>query len=135
MALTDLMPRVDQSVGWSAGRSHKLDDGYFVWQGSPPEMPLLALDMVIARKGFIFNLSPNATQCVHSVRPELDCRGSPHEAALFDRVMAGLNGSTAAAASGSPMSDSRPLPAIYGWSEVESEYTIRVSKGGGYVLW
>lgn len=32
-----------------------------------------------------------------------------------------------------PSSD-RPLPAIYGWSEPESEYTIRVSKGGGCVF-
>ena len=75
-ALTDLMPRVDQSVGWSAGRSHTLDDGHFVWQGSPPEMPLLALDMAISKRGFIFNLSPNATQCVHPVRPYVPTPGN-----------------------------------------------------------
>ena len=33
-ALENLMQRVDQSVGWSAGRSHLLDTGNFVWQGS-----------------------------------------------------------------------------------------------------
>ena len=104
-------------MGWSAGRSHALDDGHYVWQGSPPEMPLLALDMAITKRAFIFNLSPNATQCSHPARPWVDCRGSPEEAALFDRVMAGLNGSTAAAASGTPAPADRPLPAIYGWSE------------------
>jgi hypothetical protein len=161
-ALSELMPRVDQSVGWSAGRSHTLDDGHFVWQGSPPEMPLLGLDVAIAKRGFMFNLSPNATQCeAHPARWFVDCRGSPQEAALFDRVMEGLNGSSsssggggggggssssssssssaiAAAPSGAAAAvpaSSRPLPAIYGWSETESEYTIRVSKGGGYVLW
>jgi hypothetical protein len=128
-ALGTLMGRVKRSVGWSAGRSHRLDDGHFVWQGSPPEMPLLALDMAIKERGFIFNLTPNRTQCLHPARPLLDCRGSPVEAELFDRVMAGLNGSSTASAN-----DDHPLPAIYGWSETESEYTIRVSKGGGYVL-
>ena len=93
-------------------------------------MPLLALDMAIKERGFIFNLTPNRTQCLHPARPMLDCRGSPVEAELFDRVMAGLNGSSTVA----PANDDHPLPAIYGWSETESEYTIRVSKGGGYVL-
>jgi hypothetical protein len=134
-SIANLMPRVDQSVGWSAGRSHRLDDGHYVWQGSPPEMPLLGLDIAVSKRGFMFNLSPNATQCEHPVRPMLDCRGSPQEAALFDRVMANLNGSAASATSGKEIPDTRPLPAIYGWSEAESEYTIRISKGGGYVLW
>lgn len=133
-SIANLMPRVDQSVGWSAGRSHRLDDGHFVWQGSPPEMPLLGLDVAVSKRGFIFNLSPNATRCEHPARPMVDCRGSPEEAALFDRVMANLNG-TASADSGVGVPETRPLPAIYGWSEAESEYTIRISKGGGYVLW
>ena len=128
-ALEELMPRVNHSVGWSAGRSHTDDKGTNVWQGGPPEMALLGLDIAVARRGFMFNLSPNATL-------------APEEAALFDAVMAGLNGTTASDPTPSPLGrqlghvpfDERPLPAIYGWSEPESEYTIRVSQGGGYVL-
>jgi hypothetical protein len=130
-ALQELMPRVNHSVGWSAGRSHTDDKGRSVWQGGPPEMALLGLDIAVSRRGFMFNLSPNATL-------------APEEAALFDSVMAGLNGTTP---SSKPTVSSfgigggqqigvpeNSLPAIYGWSEPESEYTIRVSQGGGYVL-
>ena len=129
-ALTHLMPRVNRSVGWSAGRTHVDDAGWEVWQGSPPEMPLLGLDVAIARSGFIFNLSPNATGCDGTPKTA-QCRGSPHEAALFDAVMAGLNATTTAAAAAA---NSNHLPAIYGWTEPESEYTLRVSAGGAYVL-
>ena len=80
-ALQELMPRVNHSVGWSAGRSHTDDQGRAVWQGGPPELALLGLDLAVARRGFMFNLSPNATL-------------SPSEAATFDAVMAGLNGTT-----------------------------------------
>ena len=107
-ALKELMPRVNRSVGWSGGRSHVGDAGEKIWQGGPPEAAQLGLDMAIARRGFVFNLGPNASV-------------SASEAGLFDAVMAGLVGS-------------ETLPAIYGWSEPEAEYTLRVSKGGGYVL-
>ena len=40
-AFSHLLPRVNRSVGWSAGRTHIDDAGWEVWQGSPPEMPLL----------------------------------------------------------------------------------------------
>jgi hypothetical protein len=116
-SLEHLMPRVNQSVGWSGGRSHTGDGGEHIWQGGPPELALLGLDLAVSNQGFMFNLSPNATL-------------APSEAALFDSVMAGLNGSGTEAAS----DPKRPLPAIYGWSEPESEFTIRVSRGGGYVL-
>lgn len=131
-ALSHLMPRVNRSVGWQAGRTHVDDAGFNVWQGSPPEMPLLGLDIAIARSGFIFNLSPNATGCVDK---SVQCRGSPQEAALFDKVLAGLNG-TAFLPEGVPVAAAAggALPSIYGWSEAESEYTIRVSQGGAVVL-
>jgi hypothetical protein len=156
-ALSSLMPRANRSVGWSAGRTHRDDAGWEVWQGGPPEMALLGLDIAIARSGFIFNLTPNATACdvprsgfifnltrrargapdssatsrrihlqPHSATATATCRGSPQEASLFDAIMEGLNTTVA----GSLPS----LPAIYGWSEPESEYTQRVSRGGGYVL-
>jgi hypothetical protein len=134
-SLEHLMPRVNQSVGWSAGRSHTGDAGEYIWQGGPPEMALLGLDVAIARQGFMFNLSPNSTL-------------SSSEAAIFDAVMAGLNGSSVfttdipwdiadrnqSPGRGRNTDTDRPLPAIYGWSEPESEFTIRVSNGGGYVL-
>jgi hypothetical protein len=121
-SLQQLMPRVNQSAGWSGGRSHTGDDGTFIWQGGPPELGLLGLDLAVARRAFMFNLSPNATL-------------APSEARQFDVVMAGLNGSAAAAAAAAPPLDpTRPLPAIYGWTEPESEYTVRVSRGGGYVV-
>jgi hypothetical protein len=92
-------------------------------------MPLLGLDVAIARSGFIFNLSPNATGCVEPIGPPIlspaQCHGSPQEAALFDAVMAGLNAS---------VKDGASLPAIYGWTEPETDYTLRVSAGGCYVL-
>ena len=71
-ALRQLMPRVNRSVGWSGGRSHRDDAGFDVWQGSPPEMPLLGLDVAIARRGFMFNLSPNATGCTDT---RVQCKG------------------------------------------------------------
>ena len=129
-AFEHLMPRVNRSVGWSAGRSHVDDAGFNVWQGSPPEMPLLGLDIAIARSGFMFNLSPNSTGCSDKA---VQCHGSPQEAALFDKVMAGLNG-TAFLGAGGDTAAEHPLPSIYGWTEAESAYTIRVSQGGGVVL-
>ena len=111
---------------------HVDDAGWEVWQGSPPEMPLLGLDVAIARSGFIFNLSPNATGCEGTPKTA-QCRGSPHEAALFDAVMAGLNATTTTSTANSTASSAH-LSAIYGWTEPESEYTLRVSAGGAYVL-
>ena len=143
-------------VGADAGADAAVDDaGFEVWQGSPPEMPLLGLDVAIARSGFLFNLSPNATDCKLPKAPVgQQCKGSKQEAALFDRVMAGLNGSSSSSNSGGGGGGSsssatansrkssaaatpptpRSLPQIYGWTEAESDYTIRVSQGGGVVL-
>ena len=62
-------------------------------------LALRALDLASARRAFMFNLSPNATDCAGNEGlpgPGLgQCHGDASEAALFDRVMAGLNASSA----------------------------------------
>lgn len=108
-ALDHLMPECVRNLAFNAGHSHG-----DTWLGSDPANTI-GLDYPIARKAFIFNLSPADASWHERAKPH---RGHPEQTALFDEVMRRLD---------------RPA-GIYGWAEPEETYCARVSQAGNFIV-
>jgi len=108
-AIEHLLGRCDPSVAFSAGHSHDRID-----MGHDPGI-VLALDYVVRRRGFVFNLSPAARPDKY---PGVRIPGYPGDARLFGRIMARLT----------------PPAAVYGWAEPEWTFTDHVTRYNHYVM-
>ncbi|MEI7634157.1 MAG: hypothetical protein WCK47_07735 [bacterium] len=106
--LAEMFPRTDKSMVHSAAAS--FDD---ISMG-PWTHYVHGLDYAFRQRGFIFNLSCSA---VPTRSYNFTVSGDTAQAALFDRIMAGL-------APGTP---------IFGWLEPEGMFVERVSEFGHYV--
>ncbi len=108
-AIQNLLPRCDRTVAFSAGHSHGRID-----MGRDPGI-VLALDYVVGRKGFVFNLSPAAKPDKY---PDAKIPGYPGDARLFGQIMSRLT----------------PPAAVYGWAEPEWTFTDHVTRHNHYVM-
>lgn len=110
-ALGNLRPRCSDEIVFSAGQSH--DD---VNLGHDKGI-ILALDYAIARRAFIFNLSPCAEAATYDFEKET-VKGHPEDVELMERIFASY----------------APPAKVYGWNEPEWPFTSRVSKHGHMLL-
>lgn len=108
-AIKNLMPLCNKRMVYSAGHSH--DE---VNLGGDPGI-IIGLDFAVARKMFIFNLSPSDKPSSIYGTP---IPGYPEDAELFDEIM-----------------DKLEKPAgVWGWAEPEGDFATRVSSHNNYVM-
>jgi hypothetical protein len=104
----NLLPLCDSSRVYSAGHSYN-DSHNYVFLGGDPAIDI-GLDLAIAGRFFIFNLSPDSTNY-------------PVDAAAWVALVAAV---AATANEG--------IPSVFGWSEPEPDMTGSTSKGGGAIV-
>ncbi|KPJ63574.1 hypothetical protein AMK68_03690 [candidate division KD3-62 bacterium DG_56] len=106
-AIKELLPRCHRRLAYNAGKSH--DDVNMGWDPAV----IMALDYAVARRGFVFNLSPAARPTSYDNDTQL-VAGYPDDAALMDTILKALD---------------RPAQ-IYGWAEPEWTFVQRLSRRG-----
>ncbi len=108
-AIKNLLPLCNRKMAYSAGRSH--DN---INLGGDPAI-IIGMDFAVAKKMFIFNLSPADKPSSIYGQP---VPGYPEDAQLFDEIM-----------------DKLEKPAgVWGWAEPEGDFAIRVSSHNNYVM-
>jgi hypothetical protein len=103
-----LLPACSNTSVYSAGQSYS-DATEAVYLGSDPSI-LIGLDGAVAKKMFVFNLSP-------------DTQKYPLQAAEFQALV-----------QASHAGDPSAVPSLFGWAEPEPAMTLATSKGGGAVM-
>jgi hypothetical protein len=106
-AIKHLLPRCNRRLAFNAGKSH--DDINMGWDPAV----IMALDYAVARRGFVFNLSPAAHPTSYDDGKQT-VAGYPGDAALMDTILKALD---------------RPAQ-IYGWAEPEWTFVQRLSRRG-----
>ena len=105
--LRALRPACDAASAYSAGHSFA-DATEAAALGSDPAIDI-GLDLAVARRLFVFNLSPDSARY-------------PQHAATWEAVVASLAGGAGA------------VPSLLGWAEPEPAMTMSTSKAGGAVV-
>lgn len=108
-AMGALRPACDATSAYSAGHSFT-DATEAVNVGADPAIDI-GLDLAVARRLFVFNLSPDSAKY-------------PRHEAVWEQVVASLVGA------GGPTE----VPSLLGWSEPEPAMTASTSKAGGAVV-
>lgn len=110
-AIKELRPKCSDDVCYSAGQTH--DD---VNLGHDNGI-ILALDYAIARRGFVFNLSPCPEPATYDFEKE-HVKGHPDDVRLMDAIF---------------LTYQAPAK-VYGWNEPEWKFTSRISKHGHMLM-
>jgi len=110
-AVKELLPKCSKTMALNAGQSH--DD---VQMGTDLAV-ILALDYAVAKKAFVFNLSPAMEDGTYGW-DKIPIPGFPEDAKMMDTILSKYK---------SPCQ-------VWGWAEPEWTFTSRLSKHGHFLM-
>lgn len=110
-AIKELLPKCSKTIAFNAGQSH--DN---VQMGTDLAV-ILALDYAVAKKAFVFNLSPAMEDGTYGW-DKIPIPGFPEDAKMMDTILSKYK---------SPCQ-------VWGWAEPEWTFTSRLSKHGHFLM-